>query len=234
MSIQQITSIFIDQWQAYQWAVEQNVMGHEQLIEIASGLINKQFQHRPMIMADLGCGDSRFIPALTQAINLEHYYGIDLAENALNLSSQWLESNDITSRQFSHDLFTGLPETPFPPNFIYSAFAIHHGDTSQKRQLMQALQQQTDKGTLFLLIDILLHPEQTRIEYCEMLEQHFEEQHCRSDWLVTIMQHVYEFDYPETIGSWQNIATSSGWQVLHQQSLNKFDKYPVLVMLLQR
>lgn len=234
MSTQQTTSIFMNQWQAYQWAIEQNVMGHEQLVEIAAELINQQFQNRPVIMADLGCGDSRFIPDLTRTIHLDRYYGIDLADNALNLSAQWLLNNNITFQQFSHDLFSGLPETQVPPNFIYSSFAIHHGDTSQKRQLMQALYQQAGRGTLFLLIDILLHPEQTRTEYCEMLEQHFEEQHCRSDWLASIMQHVYEFDYPETIGSWQDIATSSGWQVLYQQALNKFDKYPVLIMLLQR
>ncbi|MET4708376.1 class I SAM-dependent methyltransferase [Endozoicomonas lisbonensis] len=224
---------FKDQWNAYQWVVDNNLMGHRELLTAATSFIEDRYRDSPVAMADFGCGNSLLIPEMTRSVQLDGYCGIDLAENALSMAKQLLECNGIKHQLLCQDLFSGMPENSSSPGLIYSAFAVHHGDQQKKRQFFSKLFQQTPDHCAFVLADIMIHPHQGFDDYTQMLEQYFAKQGVRPDWLSHIMTHIRQYDYPETEETWLDIVRSSGWKVLQKQSLGPHDEYPAIFMLLE-
>ncbi|MCW7553520.1 class I SAM-dependent methyltransferase [Endozoicomonas gorgoniicola] len=234
MSRDEVTSVFKDQWNAYQWAVDNNLMGHHELLAAAQLFIQDRYKNSSVTMVDFGCGNSLLIPEMTRSVQLEYYFGIDLADNALAMASELLERSHIRSQQFCRDLFLGIPEIPSTPNLIYSAFAVHHGNEQKKRQFFSKLYQQAPDQCAFILTDIMIPPDLKFDEYTQGLEQYFIKQGIRSDWLSPIMAHIRQYDYPETAETWLDITRSSGWKVLHNQTLGPHKVYPATFMLLER
>ena len=228
------TSVFKDQWNTYQWVVDNNLMGHHELLTAAKSFIQDRYKNSSVTMADFGCGNSLLIPEMTRSVQLEYYFGIDLADNTLAMSKELLERSNIRSRQFCQDLFLGLPEISLIPNLIYCAFAIHHGNEQKKRQFFSKLHQQATDHCAFILADIMIHPDQGFDDYTQGLEQYFVKHGVRSDWLPHIMAHIRQYDYPETAENWLDIVRSSGWKVLHSHTLGSHEEFPATLMLLER
>ena len=193
-----VTTIFNDQWESYQWLIDCNIMGHKELLGVGREWVIDCLNDKPVSMTDLGCGNSMLVPDLVDGISLDSYCGVDLAGNALALSRALLNKNNINAHHFQQSFFDDLPDKALLSNLVYSAFAVHHGSGDMKRQLLESLCSQTPSETLFLLIDVACYPGQSRQDYCQMLEHHFQDHQCRQDWLVYFMDHITHFDYPET------------------------------------
>ena len=196
--------------------------------------VKDRYEDSSVAMADFGCGNSLLIPEITRSVQLDCYCGIDLAENALSMAEQLLECNGIKHQLFCQDLFSGMPENALSPDLIYSAFAVHHGDQQKKRQFFSKLFQQAPDHCAFVLADIMIHPHQGFDDYTQMLEQYFTRQGIRPDWLPHVTAHIRQYDYPETAEAWLDIVRSSGWKVLHTQTLEPHDEFPAIFMLLER
>ncbi|AMO57105.1 hypothetical protein GZ77_00660 [Endozoicomonas montiporae] len=234
MSGDEVTSVFKDRWSAYQWLVENNLMGLREILVAARSFIQDRYKDSSVTLTDFGCGNSLLIPELTHSVQLDYYFGIDLAENALSMAQRLLESNRIKYRQFCQDLFLGMPQVSCSSDLIYSAFAVHHGDEQQKRQFFSNLYQQVSGECSFVLADIMIHEGQSFNDYTNIMEQYFVGQGVRSDWLPHIMTHIRQYDYPETEDSWLDIVRSSGWNVVCKQSVGPVEAFPAIFMILDR
>ena len=233
MKDQTATSIFQDQWDAYQWLIDHNAMGHSELITTGKTLLDEFLCDNPVQMTDLGCGNSLLIPDLTCDIDLEAYCGVDLAGNALARSKAILSPLGLRLQHIQHNLFNGLPAKAMQANLIYSAFAVHHGKREEKQHLLNALHRQSVPGCFFLLIDVFCYPDQTRAEFSHMLREHFIDLNCRQDWLEHIMDHINHYDYAETESDWLCIVENSPWSVRYKRSFYVSERYPVMLLFLQ-
>lgn len=114
------TTLFKSRWDAYQWSLDNDVLGHKDVLQKARLLIETVVCDQPINILDLGCGNSAPVIELISHLHLVNYYGTDLAENALQEAKSLTDQLAIPVRFFRRNLFEGIPAS-LNINFIFSS-----------------------------------------------------------------------------------------------------------------
>ncbi len=225
--------IFNEQWQCYRWLVDNNIMGHQQLMRLATRKLRQHFGHQAVHLLDLGCGDASLAAEMTRELSLTSYTAVDLAESVLAMAKQNMRQPGVDAEFFLSDIFAPLPVNG-SYNLIFSSFAIHHGSLTEKQALFSELRNKAEPDTLFVLIDAIRLDHQSRDQYIEKVGQYFRSiPALQSDWQNIVLDHVSQCDFPESIAQLCEIGEQAQWRLLEHQIVKELPDYPAAFMVFQ-
>ncbi len=225
--------IFNEQWQCYRWLVDNNVMGHQQLMRLATRKLMQHYGDQKVNLLDLGCGDASLAAEMTRELSLTSYTAVDLAESVLAMAKENMQKPGVDSQFFLSNIFEPLPGRG-SYNLIFSSFAIHHGSLSEKQALFSELRNKADPNSLFVMIDAIRLDQQSRDQYIEKVGQYFKSiSELQGDWQNLVLDHVSQFDFPESIAQLCEIGEQARWQLLDHQIVKELPDYPAAIMVFQ-
>ncbi|WP_252179735.1 class I SAM-dependent methyltransferase [Endozoicomonas sp. 4G] len=225
--------IFNEQWQCYRWLVDNNVMGHQQLMRLATDKLMQHYGDQKVNLLDLGCGDASLVPEMTRRLSLTSYTAVDLAESVLAIARQNMQQPGVVSQFFLSNIFEPLPAKG-SYNLIFSSFAIHHGSLSEKQALFSELRNKAEPDGLFVMIDAIRLNHQSRDDYIEKVGQYFRSiSALQGDWKNFVLDHVSQYDFPESIAQLVAIGEQARWRLLDHQILAELPDYPAAIMVFQ-
>lgn len=223
--------IFDDCWQCYQWLLQNNALGNQDLVRKGRELLQQTFSSQGLRMVDLGCGDACSIPPLTSGSQLTSYKGIDLLETQFSIAENHLKTccNKISFEVA--DIFQDVT-VPEDTNLLFSSFAMHHGQQEQKQQLFRALGERVQPGTVLMLFDTVLPEHQSLSEYIDVVTRYYASlPGIKPEWTALINDHINHFDFPETSANLLSMADQAGWGVERQWHTVVGGGFPISLFL---
>ena len=223
--------IFQKQWDIYQWILDNNVMGHREIIATVRAMLSQYYQAEHGHMLDLGCGNAQIIPEIVKGVGLNQYTGVDQCPQAMEQAQGTVGALIGNTGFIKSDLFklSELPEGKV--DFIYTSYAVHHGDSLQKSTFFESMHQLAEEGGILVFIDIFCPDIFTREALLNQIDTYFHQWKALTPSIIeTILHHVQNFDYPETIATYEEMAAQAGWQLLEQRKFCIKENFHFIVM----
>ncbi len=204
---------FVDTWMVYKKIVQGNFMFHRAIYQSVDRLLEAR-DPTPFSLLDLGCGDAENLHPLLLRRNVIHYVGVDLSVVALKLAAEHLKDLRIKIQLIVDDMLDFLEqEDPQTFDVIFSGFALHHLQPTDKRRFLMAVKKRLAPEGEFILVDIFRDEGQDLPDYldayCGKMANEWktltEEE---MDYAIT---HVRDFDLPDTLKTIEILASEVGF-----------------------
>lgn len=208
-------ALFLDQWNIYRKVIQGDYMRHRALFHEAETLIRKQSVTSPIIL-DLGCGDAAAIKSILDGLPYQQYVGVDGSAFALNAARETLSHHLARSQLIESDLRDYLRRPSLPKHdIIFASFAIHHLTHLEKSECLNLIRTSLRDDGIFILVDIVKTPEESRESYltrlCEEVETHWHLLSKKEKESVTA--HIQLYDHPASLPDLQQIANINGFKM---------------------
>jgi SAM-dependent methyltransferase len=208
-------AFFNAQWQLYQKIISHNYMGHREIYGVLHDWLIDRFS-TPFRMLDLGCGDACFIAQALWETTLAAYTGIDLSEVALEIALENFDPISASVLLIEDDFSECLPKLAMEQadrfDIVFTSFALHHLSLEQKDTIVGQIASLLASDGIFVLIDAIRSPEETRELYVERYLDNV-----RRDWsllaspdVAMVEKHMRSSDFPETQETWRELAQKHG------------------------
>jgi len=209
-----VGQFFGDKWALYQKAIRGNVLCHEQMFGTLDRLLIQTFENRPFSFADFGCGDSSAILDVLRTKNLNHYIGVDAAEELIEKAEKTLEPLTCPKTLVCDDMARAITNLDFKSDVIFCSYSLHHLLPEQKSAFIEKAFERLNPSGYFILIDGFRSNGETRDQWLHRLEQRFLTlvPGFTAEDTEEIMKHPRASDHPETISAFRAIAAKSPWQ----------------------
>ena len=207
---------FNEHWRFYQKVLSNNYIGHREIYSILHEFLVSYYK-KPFNILVLGCGDVHFAAQAVLNTTINFYCGIDLSEPALKIARDNMANLKSEKHFIQGDLFQLIfqlgqnQENSF--DVILSSFALHHLTLKQKEYLIGQLPHLLKADGVFLLIDLVRLPEETREAY---IRRYLE--NVRQDWsllttqeFLKVEEHISTSDFPETQETLYSLARKHGF-----------------------
>ena len=208
-----MTDPLFAEWRTYQKLVENDYMYHEQFFECLLADIKNRF-HEPVAILDLGCGDATPVQSLLRNIPVEHYCGLDQSETALDYADAQLSLAGISYRLLEGDILETADRISGLFDLIIASFSLHHlQDPASKQVVLEAGRQLLKPGGIFAVIDVFLDDNESRDDYLDRFEGQARKYYraLNDTEMTTLMTHVRNCDYPETVATYQALGVQAGF-----------------------
>lgn len=157
--------LFARQWVIYRKVIRYNYMGHDQITEALRDLLARR--RATSAILDLGCGDaeipSRYLPTL----DVEHYHGVDLAQQPLDLAATRLAGLPTSIELHLRDQAAFLAETDRTFDVIVLGFALHHNTHDQKTAILRNAAARLAPGGDLIIYDVFRRDDEDRAAYLD-------------------------------------------------------------------
>ena len=112
------------------------------------------------------------------------------------------------------NMSTAIPNLSTSVDVIFTSYAVHHLSLQDKIDFIQKCQNQLNPNGVLLMIDGILKQNQSREEWLDALQNRMAETNSDiiPDEIASCMEHPRQDDYPESLETFQNIATQQSWQ----------------------
>ncbi|WP_172806825.1 class I SAM-dependent methyltransferase [Endozoicomonas arenosclerae] len=225
--------IFNDQWHCYRWMVDNNIMGHQQLMQLAAGKLRDYFTNKKVRLLDLGCGDASVTAEMTRELPLSSYTAVDLVDSVLKMAEENMTRPGVKTLFKQSNIFAPLPVEGYY-NLMFSSYAIHHGSLEEKQALFSEMRTKAEPGCLFLMIDAILPKDLNREQYLKSVNRYFKSlPDLNKEWLNFVLDHVNQFDFPESIEQFEHIGKQSQWHLMEHHLLEGLPDYPAGLLVFQ-
>ncbi|MCB1948603.1 class I SAM-dependent methyltransferase [Nitrosomonas sp.] len=195
-------------------------MFHNELFLDLQNYLKYYFKNEAITILDLGCGSARHIASALAQFPVKNYVGYDLSETALNHARNNLVALQCSFELIQADLLSGLKERNSAYDIVFSGFACHHLNETEKNQFFQmAYRCLKAKGVLVLIDVVRAENESLHVyleRYCNWL---------RSNWraiskeaLEMACEHIIGNDFPDQISDLFEKASAVGFQTSSQVS----------------
>lgn len=216
MSADPIT-IFRKTWGTYQKVIRHNLMFHREISAAVARLF--EASHRPLIFADLGCGDATHILQLLRPGQLAEYCGCDLCAYALDEARKNLEPYGAAINLCCKDMLAVLREAPDNHfDVVYSSYALHHLSTDDKQTFFTQCRRALRENGRLVLVDVMREEEQTRPEYLcgynRTVRMQWEA--LSHDERNQVQEHIRSCDFPETPSTFEMLARNAGFTTIRR------------------
>ena len=206
-------SIFLNQWEIYQYVVNANFMAHQQIkAHLKTSL--KQRYSNPFSVLDLGCGDASMMADVLQNSAVSSYMGIDLSAAALTIAVENTQKKSLQAGFEVGDLkdFTQMiQEKTF--DVIVAGFSLHHLLAEEKQTFFQQSRAALNQGGMLVLYDVVRQHEESRSTYLDRYCHHIGQQWqgLTAEMVTVIEGHIRSSDYPQSLQELQTMAVSAGF-----------------------
>ncbi|KTD78398.1 class I SAM-dependent methyltransferase [Legionella waltersii] len=201
-------------WQKYKNSINKNLLCHQEMMSSLNEFLTTHYHNRSFTLVDVGCGDSSAISPVLKNSSIKKYIGIDAAPDVLELSKLNAISIPCEKEYICNDMMDAIKTINTPVDLIYTSYAIHHLSEKEKSEFIDVCKSKLNTNGQLLMIDGVLEVNQSRDEWLDKLEAriHFTHPDMTDEELATRMEHPRSGDFPETIDSFRNRATKSGWK----------------------
>jgi ubiquinone/menaquinone biosynthesis C-methylase UbiE len=194
------SSLFEKQWQIYRKIVDNNYLFHREVYgELHRILVDEVAQ--PFRFLDIACGDASATVNALKGTQIDHYYGIDLSEAALDLALATLKPLACPIILERRDFVEALRDWEAPVDVAWIGESLHHLQTSDKLALMHRIRHIVGDRGLFLICEPTSPDGEDRSGWL----RRWERQTQPSLWGALIFEewaamaaHVRAADFPET------------------------------------
>lgn len=217
MEIQNKSSVelFEENWKAYQIALDKNYLYHQEMYSKLKEYLSVHYTNQSLKFLDLGCGNASYITDTLKDFSLEQYIGVDIAAPVLPLAKKNLNTLNGSIQLVEADFFEEIDSIPGTFDIVLISYALHHLPTLQQKQnFIQKCQTKLKTNGCLIVIDIFSRPNQTQADWFSEYEAYFHK-HCTSlnDIQTKLsLDHIRDYDFPETIDNYKQIAQTSGFQ----------------------
>ncbi|MGR9087063.1 MAG: class I SAM-dependent methyltransferase [Gammaproteobacteria bacterium] len=204
---------FFDAWSIYDQVLDRNYMHHEELYTNVRQFLENRYSGRPPAVLDLGCGSARHLARALSGIKVGRYLGYDLSKTALSAAADNLKDSGGPIELREGDLLEGLKQNRQRFDLVFSGFALHHLDATDKSAFFRSAFEGLQDPGILLLIDVMREENETLTiyldRYCDWIQ---------SEWrglppaaVDAICTHVQNNDRPEKGSTLCAMATEAGF-----------------------
>ena len=198
---------FFNGWEVYRAVIDHDCMEHREVYALVAQILAERTQ--PFTVLDLGCGDSAGIAPVLRGLPLAQYVGVDVAEQALGFAADMLAGLDTDLR--CRDLGEQLRDDSQQFDVILLSFALHHFDSTAKREVLAQARERLTPGGQVILIDVVRADGETRDEYLARFEPYVATWPIGRDMQGRVLEHVRRNDWPEEVTRMAALARSAGF-----------------------
>lgn len=208
--------------------IAENYMHHNELkFLLKSSFESFSSELEALRMVDLGCGDGEPICSLLNRYKINAYYGLDLAQPALDIAKErfsyigeGLQLHNANMESFENYL-------DGPVNTVYSSFAIHHLQDDMKYSLWTNIYNSMEANGRFIMIDVARNNQASREQYISDYITN-----CINTWtklskegLNLINDHISNFDFPATQAFIKNSLEDIGFKLVKHEHPDQFHHF---------
>lgn len=205
-------SLFLNQWEIYQYVVEANFMAHQQIKTQLRAYL-KQHCSDGFSVLDVGCGDASMMMDVLQRTAVSHYTGVDLSAAALALAVDNSEQKLINATFKVGDL-KDFQQVIAGKTFdvIVAGFSLHHLSAEEKQRFFQHSKASLNEGGLLVLYDVVREHKESRLvyldRYCHHIKHHW--QGLTAEMFSVIEGHIRSSDYPQSLAELETMVLTAG------------------------
>jgi len=225
---------FFEQWQLYQIIIENNYMIHNEIADFLVQYLH-YWDNRELRLLELGCGDSSLLARVLDDSNrvIDTYCGIDLSSMALDLSRQNMQNKSRSCQLIMGNMLSELSQQTQLFDLILAGYSLHHLGFEDKKQLLKLCHKHLAANGKLIIYDLINNNNEEPDIYLQRCVNYF-----FSNWteltqeqLQQVREHVLNHDYPESIQSWQNLSTLSGFKDCEIKFRDKQQMYGIIEMI---
>lgn len=187
-----------EQWAMYDAVVRHDYMRHAELARALAAWAS--VFGRPLRVVDLGCGDAGLATSGFQHANVEHYFGVDLAESSIERArghlAIWPGRAEVACGNLAETLHRLSDQSA---NVALASYSLHHFSTDDKLVLISEIWRLLEPRGAFLWIDVVRNDGESRQEYIDRITHTM-----THDWVgltpeqrQMAVDHVRQSDFPE-------------------------------------
>jgi SAM-dependent methyltransferase len=203
---------FFDHWSIYQKAMDHNYLCHREVYGLLQDFLEKSFD-QGFSLLDLGCGDASFMSLALKTTRIKTYCGVDLSPVALSLAQDNMASLDCKQTFVQGDFFSVAQDPGISVDVIWVGLSLHHLPLPQKERFLEfSFKLLNDDGCL-LIYEPTRRDNEDRESYLQRWCQE-----CQTKWLALSppeieesQRHVQEADFPESVSTFAELGTGSGF-----------------------
>ena len=192
-------------------------MHHRRFFAALQRAVRKPEAGRPAVL-DLGCGDGYPTKPLLQALDADRYVGVDQSTEALRRAEAQLKDVRASATLICADMPQAVAELADHFDLIIAGYSLHHLRTDDKAQVLRHGRRLLKAAGQLAVIDVFLDNGESRQSYLTRWEyharEHFETLSPRE--LDTLVAHVRESDFPETVDAYARLAEEAGFAKVAQ------------------
>ena len=198
--------------------MKRGVLYHQ---EMYASLGNSMLEHFPnggIRMADFGCGDLSSTAKLlsSQAFNgkINTLIGVDGAPDLLKTAQTNVQGLACTKNFLCGDMLGMCRKMKTGSlDVIFTSYALHHLQTFEKKDFVLECKRVLRPGGIFVMVDAVRTPGQSRDEWISTLEAEFRAN--QREGLEGVLEHMHTSDFPDTIETicafvkdWQSVKVT--------------------------
>lgn len=208
----QVGAFFDEQWRVYQKFLQYDYIEHRLFYALLHAVLLTRFDG-PVRMLELGCGDASQTARTFTEVPLARYVGVDLSTVALDLARTNLAGRCADVALVPRDMLSGLRDLGERFDVVLSSFALHHLHEEEKREALALIDRVLEPHGVFVLIDIVRRPDESRDAYLARGVGYYRTQ-CPAFTprdVDLIAEHVMAADFPETAATLRRLGTAAGF-----------------------
>lgn len=200
-------------WNRYINAVNANTLYHREMFAELRKFIEMHFSTAPFNFVDIGCGDSHSVAQVLVETAINKYIGVDAAKDVLKLAALSLENVHCDKELICEDMVKAIPHLARPIDIIFTSYAVHHLSTQQKFDFILSCQQKLEPNRFFIMVDVVLNPNQTRDEWLQVLRNRMQTANpdIDKDEIDLRMNHAAADDHPDSVETFRAFAEQQKW-----------------------
>lgn len=212
-------TIFETDWQIYRTLVDNNLLFHQEVSDVLVREITARFSAGFRFL-DLACGDADVMSRALRKTTVDHYLGVDLSPQALEIAAKNMEDASFEARLEQIDILTTLFENPDTYDVIWCGLCLHHFQSSEeKTQVFSAIHSALSSNGVFFSFEPVLPEGMSLDAFNRQNRQKF-----REDWsppltelqFERLMIHIETCDFPETAHGWLTAGRAAGFSTAEE------------------
>ena len=210
----------------YRKIVGENLMFHREVYGLLHDLLSQEML-KPFKFLDIACGDASASAAALKGSAIDHYYGIDLSPQSLELARESLKVLRCPADLRCCDFVDAMSDWSDAVDVVWIGMSLHHLQSEGKVRLMKNVHDTLSGSGLFLIWEPTLLEGESRAEWLDRFSMY------RVVWaaitdeeFATMEAHMRLADFPETADTWKAMGHQAGFSHAEQIFLmpNRFGR----------
>ncbi|MBZ9605898.1 class I SAM-dependent methyltransferase [Phyllobacterium chamaecytisi] len=210
----------------YRKIVGENLMFHREVYGLLHDLLSQKML-KPFKFLDIACGDAVASAAVLKGSAIDHYYGIDLSPQSLELARDSLEALLCPVDLRCCDFVEAMADWSDVVDIVWIGMSLHHLPPEGKVRLMKNVHDALSPSGQFLIWEPTLLEGENRPEWLDRFSAY------RTVWaaitdeeFATMEAHMSLADFPELAETWKAMGHQAGFSHAEQIFLmpNRFGR----------
>jgi len=204
-------AMFNRQLATYRKIVGANLMFHREVYGLLRNVLQEHMS-TPFKFLDIACGDATASAAALKGTAVDHYYGIDLSAQSLELARETLKVLTCPVDLRRCDFGEAMADWAQPVDVVWIGMSLHHLQPEGKARLMKNVHDALNRNGLFLIWEPTLLEGESRSAWLDRFSTHrMAWQAITDDEFAEMQNHMLLADFPEPADTWEAMGRQAGF-----------------------